>query len=122
MKTLVFLLCAAGLCLAQEHEGNFVIRFEPRAVLQAKVVIPFDIRVDDDRHQPVLGARVTLQIETLQHTQVKVFNAPSVDQGVYIASPVFPSSGEWSIYVEVHRNGQMSARTIEFNVPESAAP
>ncbi len=116
------LLCAAGLSLAQEHEGNFVIRFEPRAVLQANTAIPFEIRVNDDRHNPVLGATVTLQIETLQHTDVKVFNAPSIDQGIYIAKPVFPSAGEWSIYVEVHRSGQMSARTIEFNVPESAVP
>ncbi len=122
MKILALLLCAAGLCLAQEHEGNFVIRFEPRAVLQANTVIPFEIRVNDDRHNPVIAAKVTLQIETLQQGQVKVFNAPSVEQGVYVAKPVFPSSGEWSIYVEVHRNGQMSARTIEFNVPESAAP
>ncbi len=122
MKTLALLLCVAGLCLAQGHEGNFVIRFEPRAILQAKAVIPFEIHVNDDRHHPVIGATVTLQIETPQHAQVKVFNAPSVDQGVYIANPVFPSSGEWSIYVEVHRNAQMSARTIEFNVPESAAP
>lgn len=122
VKALALLLCAAGVCLAQGHEVNFVIRFEPRAVLQANAVIPFEIRVNDDRHQPVIGATVTLQIETSQHTRVKVFNAPSVDQGVYIAKPVFPSSGEWSVYVEVNRNGQMSARTIEFNVPESAAP
>ncbi|MBV8866048.1 MAG: FixH family protein [Acidobacteriaceae bacterium] len=122
MKCLVLLLWAVGLSLAQEHEGNFVIRFEPRAVLQANAVIPFEIRVVDDRSQPVLGAKVTLQIETLQHTHVKVFNAPSVDQGVYIANATFPSSGLWSIYVEVHRDGQMSARTIEFNVPESAPP
>ncbi len=122
MKILALLVCASCLCLAQEHEGNFDIRFQPRVVLQANAVIPFEIRVNDDRSHPVIGAKVTLQIETSQHTNVKVYNAAAVDQGVYIAKPVFPSSGEWSIYVEVHRNGQMSARTIEFNIPESAVP
>ncbi|HEY7212812.1 MAG TPA: FixH family protein [Bryobacteraceae bacterium] len=122
MKILAFLLVVAGLTFAQDHEGNFTIRFEPDAQLQTNAEIPFAIHVTNDLHKPVLNATVTLQIETVQHTDVKVFKAPAVTDGVYVAKPIFPSAGQWSVYVEVHRGGLMSARTIEFNVPASAAP
>ncbi len=115
-------MCAAGLAAAQNHEGNFIIRFEPTADLQAKVEIPFAIHVLDDRHKPVLNATVTLQIETQQKTEVNVFKATGTDPGVYVAKPVFPSKGEWSVYVEVHQGERMTARTIDFHVPESASP
>ncbi len=118
MKVLVVLLCAFGLLLAQEREGNFDIRFEPTAKLQTGVEVPFAITVRDARHQPVPNAKVTLQIETKEGAHVKVFQATGVNPGAYIAKPVFPNSGAWSVYVEVRRDNEMSARTIEFQVLE----
>ncbi|MBV8729457.1 MAG: FixH family protein [Acidobacteriia bacterium] len=119
-------LCALTGALTQQREGNFNIRFEPTAVLQTGAPIPFQITVNDANHKALADAKVTLQIETANHTNVKVFPAPPADQranpGIYIAKPVFPSAGEWSIYVEVHhQNGpsdEMSARTIQFSVPQ----
>lgn len=124
MKTAAaLLLLTAGLLLAQQqHEGNFIIRFEPKAVLQTQAVIPFEIDVKDDLHNPLIQAKVTLQIETPEHTDVKVFNAPAVSPGVYIAKPVFPDAGQWNVYVEVRRGDAISARTIQYYVPESVAP
>jgi hypothetical protein len=49
---------------------------------------------------------------------VQVFPAPAISTGVYMAKPVFPLAGEWNLYVEAHRNNEMSARTIQFNVPD----
>jgi hypothetical protein len=119
----VLLILTAGLIVAQQqHEGNFIIRFEPKAVLQTQAVIPFEIDVKDDLHNPLIQAKVTLQIETPEHTDVKVFDAPAVGPGVYIAKPVFPEAGQWNVYVEVRRGDAISARTIQFYVPESAAP
>ncbi len=119
----VLLILTAGLILAQQqHEGNFIIRFEPKAMLQTQAVIPFEIDVKDDLHNPLIQAKVTLQIETPEHTNVKVFNAPAVSPGVYIAKPVFPDAGQWNVYVEVRRGDAISARTIQYYVPESAAP
>lgn len=111
---------------AQERDGNFNIRFEPTAVLQTDAPIPFQITVNDANHKPLADGKVTLQIETANHSNVKVFPAPPLDQranpGAYVAKPVFPSAGEWSVYVEVHRqNGrwdEVSARTIQFSVPQ----
>jgi YtkA-like len=122
VKTLALLLAALGLSFAQEHQGNFVIRFEPTAALQANAEIPFEIRISDDLRKPIINAKVTLQIETPQHTQVSVYKATATDTGVYVAKPVFPAAGQWSVYVEVRRDGDMSARTIDFNVPASASP
>lgn len=121
MKTFALLVAAAGLVFAQNHDANFTIRFAPDADLQTKVEIPFAIHVTNDLGQPVENAKVSLQIETPQHKSVEVFKAPATDRGVYVAKPVFPSAGQWSVYVEVHRGEVVSARTIEFNVPASAA-
>jgi hypothetical protein len=118
VKILALLVCALGLLLAQEREGSFDIRFEPTAKLQTGVEVPFTITVRDARHQPLPNAKVTLQIETKDGADVKVFQAPGVNPGTYIAKPVFPSSGDWNIYVEVRRDGEMSARTIQFQVSE----
>jgi len=126
VKFAALLLCGLGLLFAQEREGNFSIRFEPTATLQTGAPIPFQITVQDAGHKPLADAKVTLQIETTNHTHVKVFPAPAVDPrgspGVYIAKPVFDAAGEWNVYVEVRRqNGQweeMSARSIQFSVPE----
>jgi hypothetical protein len=102
----------------QEHQGNFIIRFEPKAVLQTNASIPFEIRVTDDLHKPLIQAKVTLQIETPEHTDVRVFDAPATASGVYTAKPTFPQPGQWEVYVEVHRANEMSARSIEYYIPE----
>lgn len=111
-------LCIFGVLLAQEHEGNFNIRFEPKAKLQTGVQVPFEIDVKDGLKKPLPDAKVTLQIETMDHSHTQVFPAPAINPGVYIAKPVFPVSGEWDVYVEVRRDNEMSGRTIQFSVPE----
>ncbi len=87
-------------------------------MLQTEAQIPFEIKVTNDLHQPLHEAKVTLQIETKDHQQVKVFKAPEVTEGVYLAKPVFPQTGEWSILVEVHRNDQVSTRTRDVVIPK----
>lgn len=122
VKFLSLLLCAVGLLFAQQGEeraGNFDIRFEPTAKLQTGVRVPFQITVNDALKKPLVDAKVTLQIEMLDHTRVKVFPALALDAGTYVAKPVFPVAGEWSVYVEVRRNNEMSARTIQFSVADS---
>jgi hypothetical protein len=126
VKFIALLLIGAGLTLGQTRDGNFHIRFEPTAVLQTGAPIPFEITVTDADHKPLADARVTLQIETANHTHVKVFPAPPEDQrvnpGVYVAKPMFEVPGDWNVYVEVQRqNGrseEVSARTIQYNVPQ----
>ncbi len=112
------MLCAIGLLAAVEREGNFNIRFEPTAKLQTGVEVPFEIHINDALHKPLIDATVTLQIEMPDHTHTNTFRAPAISPGVYMAKPIFPLAGEWNVYVEAHRNSEMSARTIEFNVPE----
>ncbi len=118
MKIAALLLCALGLLLAQERDGNFNIRFEPSAKLQTGVEVPFQITVTDAIHKPLPHAKVTLQIELADHTQTKVFPAPETQPGIYVAKPIFPVSGEWTVYVEVRRDDQMSNRAIQFTVAE----
>jgi hypothetical protein len=126
VKLIALFFCLAGLVFAQEREGNFSIRFEPTAVLQTGAPIPFQITVHDANHNPLIDAKVTLQIETVNGMHVKVFPAPAADRranpGIYVAKPVFDVPGEWKVYVEVHhQNGhwdEMSARTIQYNVPQ----
>jgi hypothetical protein len=118
VKSFALLLCALGLLSAVEREGNFDIRFEPTAKLQTGVQVPFEIHITDALHKPLPDAKVTLQIEMPDHTHIRVFPAPAAAAGVYLAKPVFSLAGQWDIYVEAHRNNEMSARTIQFNVPE----
>jgi uncharacterized GH25 family protein len=118
VKLFALFLCCLGLCLAQVREGNFDIRFEPQAKLQTGVPVPFQITVVDALHKPLPDAKVTLQIETTDHKDVKVFQAPAIAPGTYVAKPVFPAAGQWNVYVEVKRADQMSARTIEFTVTD----
>ena len=47
-----------------------------------------------------------------------VVETGKVSPGIYLAKPIFPLAGEWNVYVEAHRANEMSARTIQFNVPE----
>ena len=118
MKLAVLLLSAAIVLMPAEREGNFAIRFEPTAILQTGVPVPFEITVNNDLHKPLQNAKVTLRIETPEHKEVKVFPAPAVSPGVYVAKPVFPEAGQWSIYVEARRDDAVSSRTIEFSVAE----
>lgn len=112
-----FFLVALVVASAQElRNGNFDIFFEPTAILQSGTEIPFRITVNDALHKPVVGARVTLQIETPEHQHTKVYKATMLDNGVYIAKPLFPVKGQWNVYVEVHRDDAMTARTIEYYV------
>ncbi|MBV8833210.1 MAG: FixH family protein [Acidobacteriaceae bacterium] len=118
MKLAFLLFCTLGLLVAQgpEVEGNFDIRIEPTAVLQTGVQVPFQITVKDSLGKPVNRAKVTFQIETTEHTHVKVFPAPGIDGGNYIAKPVFPVEGDWNVYVEVRLDNRMSGRTKQFSV------
>jgi uncharacterized GH25 family protein len=118
VKLAALLLLGSSLTLLAQREGNFVIRFEPKAILQTGVPVPFEIDVNDDLGKPLTEAKVTLQIDTADHKDVKVFKAPAVSPGVYIAKPVFSSAGQWNVYVEVRHDDRMSARTIQFNVAE----
>jgi YtkA-like len=123
VKALIALFVVAGLMPAQLRNGNFTIRFEPTAALQANAEIPFEIHVTDDLRKPLLNATVSLQIETQdQHTQVKVVKAAQTQPGVYVAKPTFPEAGRWSVYVEVRRGDAMAARTIDYFIPTSAGP
>lgn len=122
MKILALLVWAAALSFSQGREGNFTIRLEPTAALQANAEIPFAIHVTDDLHKPVIDAKVTLQVENSQGADVRVFRASATEPGVYISKPVFPAAGQWAVYVEVHRGGELATRTIEYNVPDALTP
>ncbi len=114
VRPLLFL--ALGMLAFAGREGNFTIRFEPTAILQTAAQVPFQITVIDDLRKPVSEAKVTLQIETKDGQNVQVFKAPSIAAGVYLAKPVFPQPGQWNISVEVHRNEDMSTRSMEYTV------
>jgi hypothetical protein len=61
---------------------------------------------------------VKLYIETADGRNRKSFPAPSTTPGVYLAKPVFPEAGDWTIDVEVRRNDQFTSRSLQFNVRE----
>jgi len=118
VRLLALLLCSICLCFGQVRDGNFDIRFEPAAKLQTGVEIPFQITVQDALHKPLPDAKVTLQIETTDHQNVKVFSAPGITAGSYVAKPLFPIAGQWNVSVEVRRGDLVSARTIQFSVSD----
>lgn len=123
VKTLILLLCAAVAASGQLRHGDFTIRVDPTAAVQANTEVPFEIRVTDALHKPVLGATVTLQIETEnRHAAVRVFKATGTEPGIYIAKPNFPKAGGWSVYIQVRRGNDISARTFEYTVPSSVSP
>lgn len=116
------LACAAGVLSAQERLGNFTIRFEPTARLQTEAEIPFHIRITDDLGKPLPDAKVTLTIETDDHASVKVYKAPAIDEGVYVAKPVFPAPGTWRVRIDVKRNELIGSKVEEYSVPRSTSP
>ena len=118
MKFAACLLLAAAPLLLAQREGNFTIRFEPKAILQTGVQVPFEISVTDSRRNPVAQAEVKLYIETADGRERKAFVAPAITSGVYLAKPIFPESGNWKVDVEVRRNDRFSMRSLEFNVRE----
>jgi hypothetical protein len=118
VKVAACLLLAAGLLASAEREGDFTIRFEPKAILQTGVAVPFEINVTDPRRKPVTQADVKLYIETADGRNRKSFPAPTTTPGVYLAKPVFSEAGDWKIDVEVRRNDQFSSRSLQFNVRE----
>lgn len=122
MKVPALLLCSTALLFAQLQEGNFSLRFEPTAVLQSKVQVPFEIRVVDANSRPLTYAKVDLEIARTDGSQFAKFKAVAEDMlklpGVYIAKPVFPEGGEWDVTARVERQNKESNRTIRFNVQE----
>jgi hypothetical protein len=111
-------LLAAALLVGQDHDGGFIIRFEPTAILQPGAPIPFKITVQDPRYKPLPDAKVTLQIETEDHQKVQVYKAVQTDPGTYVAQPVFSDTGVWIVYVHVQRNAEFGERTIRFTVSQ----
>jgi hypothetical protein len=113
---LTLLVLMAGLAKPYVREGDYTIRFEALAVLQSGVPIPFHIKVEDARHQPMTDAKVSMQIETSEHNEVQMFKATAMGAGIYSAKPIFPEPGEWLVMVSVHHDDLVSARTITFEV------
>lgn len=123
MKNFVLLCLLAGLfwtgrTAAQERDGSFTIRFQPAAALLAATEVPFQITVTDPRQKPVEHAQVKLEIKDKDSMNVRDFRAIMTGPGVYVAKPVFSSPGEWSVYVEVRRDQELTARAIQFQVAE----
>jgi hypothetical protein len=116
VKVFALFLLAAAVLFPDEREGNFNIRFEPAAVLQTGVAVPFEIHVTDNLHKPVQQAKVTLYIETSEHTQAKKFPAPATEPGLYLAKPIFPETGAWNVRAEVRLSDRVTSRILEFSV------
>lgn len=120
MKIAALLLCSFTLFAQQIREGNFSLRFEPTAVLQAKAPIPFRIQVMDANNRPLTFATVDLEIARPDGSQPAKFKAPAEDErampGIYMAKPVFPQGGEWNVTARAKRQDLESNRTIQFTV------
>jgi hypothetical protein len=119
----VLILCLFGLALAlaapDVKEGNFTIRFEPSAKLQTNVEVPFDVRITDDRGNPLLrNAKVEMAIAPEHKEPMKTIKAWFVQPGLFIAKPVFPSDGQWDVTVTTSINDRVTTRTITFTVTE----
>ena len=111
-------LTFAALLPAQLEPANFDIRFEPDAKLQTGTPVPYHITVQDALGKPVVQAIVTLMIEHPDHTDSVTYKAPMLNSGMYVAKPVFPSSGQWNVTVDVQRANRESARTNTYTVPD----
>lgn len=108
----------AAVLAAQPEEGNFKIRFEPTAKLQTGTRVPFAVNVTDDRLQPLTDAKVLLTCTEVNGGAEFEADAKATTPGIYVAKPVFPKTGTWSIRVLVTRNGKRSSRVIQFTVAE----
>jgi hypothetical protein len=118
VKWLLVVLCFAGLIRAQETEGNFQIRVEPIATLPSGVPVPIQVVVRDDRRKPLTDATVTVQVGHPDGSRAHTYPAPATNPGSYLAKPTFGEAGEWSVYVEVRRGNKMTARTLQYTVPQ----
>ena len=118
MKLFVLALCLLGFAFAaDEKEGNFTIRFEPTAKLQANVEVPFEVHVMDDRKKPLQrDDSVELAIGQPDEAPVRAIKAWFLQPGVFIAKPVFPAEGKWEVTVTARRENQITRRTIPFSV------
>lgn len=120
-RLLILTLFGIGLALAapEVQEANFTIRFEPAAKLQTNVEVPFNVRITDDRNNPLQrNAKVDLAIAPENKPTVKTVKAWFVQPGLFIAKPVFPSDGQWVVTVTARINDRATTRTITFTVSE----
>ena len=91
VKLIAFLLLIAGLATPYEREGNFWIRFEPMAVLQAACQFRFTSKWRIHGISHLNNAKVTLQIETSEHNRgAKVQGHGNWTPAIYSRSPCFP--------------------------------
>ncbi len=117
VKIFALFLCLAGLLVAAaDQPGDFTIRFEPTAKLQANVEVPFDVHVTDSRKRPLPQAQVELSISPVDKPTVETVKAWFVQPGLFIAKPKFSSDGQWSVTVKVKLGNLVTSRTIEFTV------
>jgi hypothetical protein len=118
VRLLALILCISGLLFAaNEVEGNFTIRFEPTAKLQTGVEVPFTVHVTDDRKRPLeQNAHVEMAIAPENREPIKTIRAWYVGPGEFIAKPVFPSEGQWTLTVTARRANQVTTRAITFSV------
>lgn len=108
----------AAVLAAQPQEGNYKIRFEPTAKLQTGTRVPFEVTVTDDRQQPLTDAKVVLTCTEVEGSAEFDAEAFATTPGIYVAKPVFPKTGTWSIRALVTRNDKRSSRVIQFTVAE----
>lgn len=106
------------LAAQQMEEGNYKIRFEPTAKLQTGTRVPFEVKVTDDRLQPLADAKVVLTCTEVQSGEEFEAEARATTTGVYLAKTTFPQTGTWRIRTLVTRNNKRSSRVILFNVAE----
>ena len=104
-----------ALCLtvpAAVNDGNFVIQFEPTAKLQSDVQVPFTINITDDLHKPLLqDSVVEFAIAAQDEPPTRAIKAWFVKPGVFIAKPVFPSPGQWTITVTAKRENKVTSKS-----------
>lgn len=122
MKRLVLSLLScllfSSLVAKAEREGNFKIRFEPTALLQTGVEVPFEVKVWDVRQQPATDVRVIVAISRPNEERSLKSDALRVGTGVYVAKPMFPSAGQWNVEVRVRKDDTVTTKVMSFNVAQ----
>ena len=116
MKTLAVLCLAVALLFGVDREGDFAIRFEPTAKVQTGAQIPFEIHVNDSLGKPLQDGQVQLAIALPDKPATASVRAWALQPGVYLAKPVFPLAGTWSVTVTARHLDKVSTRSIDFNV------